>query len=99
MLIELLKNEITQDDYTRSKSISIVYKDLPEEIKGYCFTYKCRNIVVINNLLELQEKKSTLLHEFAHIELGHLNKDLIKTQIAGIEDEADKYVEYLEGLL
>lgn len=96
MLNALLNNEVTQEDYIRYYDITIIYKKLPKNVYGLTFK-KYRNYIVINSNLGKKNKESALLHEFAHIELGHLNNDecFFKTKIRDMEDEADRYIESL----
>ena len=94
MLSALLNEEITQDDFTRFYDVTIVWKKLPKYVWGFSFKKK-RIYVVINSSLGEKNKKLTLLHEFAHVELHHLDKEFVKAKIQGIEDEADNYIEFL----
>ncbi len=94
MLSALLNEEITQDDFTRFYDITIIWKKLPKYVWGFTFKKK-RIYVIINSSLGEKNKKLTLLHEFAHVELHHLDKEFVKTKIQGLEDEADNYIEFL----
>lgn len=94
MLSALLNEEITQDDFTRFYDVTIVWKKLPKYVWGFSFKKK-RIYVVINSSLGEKNRKLTLLHEFAHVELHHLDKEFVKAKIQGIEDEADNYIEFL----
>lgn len=94
MLSALLNEEITQDDFTRFYDVTIVWKKLPKYVWGFSFKKK-RIYVVINSSLGEKNKKLTLLHEFAHVELHHLDKEFVKAKIQGLEDEADNYIEFL----
>lgn len=94
MLSALLNEEITQDDFTRFYDVTIVWKKLPKYVWGFTFKKK-RIYVVINSSLGEKNKKLTLLHEFAHVELHHLDKEFVKAKIQGMEDEADNYIEFL----
>lgn len=94
MLSALLNEEITQDDFTRFYDITIVLKKLPKNVWGFTFKKK-RIYVVINSSLGEKNRKLTLLHEFAHVELHHLDKEFVKARIQGIEDEADNYIDFL----
>lgn len=96
MLKELINGEITQDEFIRYYDITVVYTKLPKYVHGFCFNKK-RNYIVINSNLGEKNKALTLLHEFAHIELHHLDKLFFNTKIKNIEDEADKYIEFLLG--
>lgn len=94
MLSALLNEEITQDDFTRFYDVTIVWKKLPKYVWGFTFKKK-RIYVVINSSLGEKNRKLTLLHEFAHIELHHLDKEFVKTKIQDMEDEADSYIKFL----
>ena len=94
MLSALLNEEITQDDFTRFYDVTIVWKKLPKYVWGFTFKKK-RIYVVINSSLGEKNRKLTLLHEFAHVELHHLDKEFVKAKIRGLEDEADNYIEFL----
>ncbi len=94
MLSALLNEEITQDDFTRFYDVTIVWKKLPKYVWGFSFKKK-RIYVVINSSLGEKNKKLTLLHEFAHVELHHLDKEFVKAKIQGLEDEADNYINFL----
>lgn len=94
MLSALLNEEITQDDFTRFYDITIVWKKLPKYVWGFTFKKK-RIYVVINSSLGEKNRRITLLHEFAHVELHHLDKEFVKAKIQGMEDEADNYIKFL----
>ena len=94
MLSALLNEEITQDDFTRFYDITIVWKKLPKYVWGFTFKKK-RIYVIINSSLGEKNRKLTLLHEFAHVELHHLDKEFVKTKIQDMEDEADNYIKFL----
>lgn len=97
MLQSLLLNEISQNDYLSINDISLFYMKLPKKIYGFIFKYKNRNIIAINESLSNQKKKMTILHEFAHLELSHLDnkKRLLEFKIENIEDEADEYIKFI----
>ena len=97
MLLALLKGQISQDDYLISNDVTILYEELPKKIYGFIFRYKGRNIITINSYISEQKKRMTILHEFAHLELSHLDnkKRLMEFKIENIEDEADKYMNFI----
>lgn len=95
MLIDLLKNEITQDEYIRENNIRIVYKKLPKKIYGFIYRYRDINLIIINWNISKDLKKKTFIHELAHFELHHLDKNFIEFSVENVEDEADKYVNFL----
>ena len=97
MLKSLLLNEMSQNDYLSINEITLFYMKLPKKIYGFIFKYKNKNIIEINEYLSNQKKKITMLHEFAHLELSHLDnkKRLIEFKIENVEDEADKYIKFI----
>ena len=97
MLKALLNGEITQNDYLFSNDVTLLYKELPKKVYGFIFKYKGRNIITINSNISLKKKKMTILHEFAHLELSHLDnkKRLMEFKIEDIEDEADRYINFI----
>lgn len=95
MLISLLRGEISQDEYMNYNNVKIVKIDLPKRIYGFIFNYRNINLIVTNKYISQKKYDVTLLHEFAHLELSHLDKMCLDFKIEGIEDEADRYVNYL----
>lgn len=99
MLISLLRGEISQDEYMNYNNVKIVKIDLPKRIYGFIFNYRNINLIVTNKYISQKKYDVTLLHEFAHLELSHLDKMSLDFKIEGIEDEADKYIEYLLNII
>lgn len=95
MLINLLTGQIEQDEYLNFNNIRIVYKKLPQKIYGFIHKYRDINLIVINLNISKKLKQKTIIHECAHYELHHLDKEIFEFSIKDIEDEADKYVKYL----
>lgn len=95
MLLNLLNNEIDENEYLIMNSARVLYKKLPCGVRGFIYRHRGLNIIVINWNISKEKKKITLLHEFAHLELHHLDKDLFAFSIEGIEDEADRYIKFL----
>lgn len=97
MLTDLLHGEISQNEYLSFNEVILLYQNLPKKVYGFIFKYKNRNIIAINENLSNQKKKMTILHEFAHLELSHLDnkKKLLEFKIENIEDEADKYIKFI----
>lgn len=97
MLISLLNNEIDEQTYLNEYNARYIYKQLPKKIYGFVIRYRNINVIVINYNLSDERKKKTLLHEFAHVELNHLDKKkyLLDFKIENIEDEADKYINFI----
>ena len=100
MIISLLKGEITFDELLHYYNANVSFIKLPDRIDGFVFSYKNINNIFINDFLSYNEKKRTILHELAHIELdqlGQINKELFAFKVNQYEDEADKYIQLLEG--
>ena len=97
MLKTLLSGEMAQEDYFNYNNVTLLYLPLPKKIYGFIFCYKCRNIITINKYISDYNKKRTIIHELAHLELSHLDnkKRLFELKIQDLEDEADEYIEFL----
>ena len=97
MLISLLNGEISQDYYLNYNNTTIVKKELPRRIYGFIFKYKDHYYIVVNKFISYYKQKKAILHELAHLELNHLDKkkQILEFKIEGLEDEADKYINYL----
>lgn len=97
MLTCLLNNEIDEQQYLIEYNAKIIYKKLPKKVYGFVFKYRNINLVIINWNISKDKKKLTILHEFAHIELSHLNKceQLLEFSIENAEDEADEYIKFI----
>ena len=94
----LIRGEILQNDYLNYYNASILYEELPYRINGFVFNYDGVNFIIINNNISFHKKKTTVLHELAHIELNQLeqiNNDLFAFNIDKYEDEANRYIEKL----
>lgn len=99
MITSLFKGEISFDELLHYYNANISYITLPDRINGFVFSYKNINNIFINDFLSYYEKKKTILHELAHIELdqlGQIDKDLFAFKVDRYEDEADKYIKFLE---
>lgn len=94
MLNALIVGEISEEEFKRNYNITLLYRKLPKNVWGFTFKKK-RIYVVINSSLGQKNKKLTLLHEFAHVELHHIDKEFVKAKIQGMEDEADNYIKCL----
>ena len=92
MLISLLNSEIDEQGYLNYYNAKIIYKRLPRRIYGFLLKYRDVCLVVINWNLSKENKKRAILHEFAHLELCHLDKCVLEFSIENIEDEADRYI-------
>lgn len=97
MLTCLLNNEIDEQQYLIEHNVKVIYKKLPKKVYGFVFKYRNINLVIINWNISKDKKKLTILHEFAHIELSHLNKceQLLEFSIENAEDEADEYIKFI----
>lgn len=93
MLISLLNSEIDEQTFLNYYNAKIIYKRLPKRIYGFLLKYRDVCLVVINRNLSKENKKRAILHEFAHLELCHLDKCILEFSIENIEDEADMYIE------
>lgn len=94
----LLDGYITQKDLLNYYNVTLMYYELPNEIKGFVFNYDNINFIIINKNISYYSKKKTLLHELAHIELNQLcqlDKDLFAFKVNNYEDEADRYIKFL----
>ena len=95
MLISLLRGEISQDEYMNYNNVKVINIALPRRIYGFIFNYRNINLIIINKYISKDKYDKTLLHELAHLELSHLDKMCLDFKIEGIEDEADRCIEYL----
>lgn len=95
MLISLLRGEITQDEYLHYNNMELRFERLPRYVYGFIYKYKDKILIAVNKSLSEAKKKKTILHEFAHFELKHLDSFLFEFKIENLEDEADKYMNYL----
>ncbi len=95
MIMDLLNQEITEYEFMELNNIRVVYKKLPKKIYGFIHKYRDINLIIINWNISKEKKKETLIHEFAHFELNHLDKDFFDFKIENVEDEADKYVKFI----
>ena len=97
MLLELLNGNISQEEYFLMNNIKLILKKLPKKIYGFVFNYKNYNYIVVNESSSLKKQRIAILHEIAHIELNHLQKQkiILEFKIEGLEDEADRYVSFL----
>ena len=96
MLKDLLNGDITQEEYLNRNNISLREYKLPKYIYGFIYKHNNIKLVAINKNLSRKKKEFTILHEFAHYELGHLDK--VYYCLEDIEDEADNYIkEVLNG--
>ena len=94
----LLNGNITQKELLNYYNSTILYYELPMEIKGFVFSYDNINFIIINSKISYYMRRKTLLHELAHIELNQLcqvDKDLFAFKVDKYEDEADKYIKFI----
>ena len=95
MLLALLEGEIDQNEYMYLNNIELRYVSLPSYVYGLIYKHKDIFLIAINKSLSDNCKKKTILHELAHFELKHWDKEVFEYKIEGLEDEADKYVNFL----
>lgn len=101
-LYNLLKNEITLQEFLNYYNANITLIDLPEDINAFVFYYKNIYNIMVNNHLSYYKRKKSIIHELAHIELhqlGQIDNDLFAFKINKFEDEADKYVKIISQLI
>ena len=94
----VLDNEISEIELLHYYGANITNIRLPKYINAFVFTYKNIYNIYLNKSLCEEKKKKALLHELAHIELDHTykRKNLLEFNIAGLEDEADRYIEKIK---
>lgn len=95
MLLSVLQGEMTQDEYLHYNDIELRFERLPRYVYGFIYKYKDKILIAINKSLSDNKKKKTILHELAHFELKHLDSFMLEFKIENLEDEADRYVEFL----
>ena len=95
MLLALLEGEIDQNEYMYLNNIELRYVRLPSYVYGLIYKHKDVFLIAINKSLSDNGKKKTILHELAHFELKHWDKEVFEYKIEGLEDEADGYVDFL----
>jgi Zn-dependent peptidase ImmA (M78 family) len=100
MITDLLRGNVTQQDLLNYYNANITYVSLGSGINGFVFAYRDVYNIIINSNLSYYKKKKTILHELAHIELCHLNqinKDMFAFYVDKYEDEASKYIKFIEN--
>lgn len=95
MLLALLEGGIDQDEYMYLNNIELRYVSLPSYVYGLIYKHKDVFLIAINKSLSESKKKKTILHELAHFELKHWDKEVFEFKIEDLEDEADRYVNFL----
>lgn len=98
-LLNLLNKEITQQELLNYHNANITYQYLPKGINGFIFQYENIYNIFINKSLSYYKQKKTIIHEIAHLELNQFcqsNNDLFALNVEKCEDEADRYVKFLE---
>ncbi len=95
MFISVLQGEMTQDEYLYYHNIEMRFVRLPRYVYGFIYKYKEQILIAINQSLSDEKKKRTILHEIAHFELKHLDEELLEFKIDGLEDEADRYIDFI----
>ena len=101
-LRNLILGNIEQEDLLSYYNARYYYVDFPDiSIRGLVDYYKGFYYIYINKNLSYYKRKKTLLHELAHIELNQLGQkdnDLFAFHINKYEDEADRYLKWLESI-
>ena len=93
----LINCEISQDEYLRFKNATLLFKKLPNEVNGMIVRKNDFNIIIINDYLSDEDKKTTFLHEIAHLELNHTYEYKISNDNSSIfEQEVDNYINNLK---
>lgn len=95
VLLALLEGEIDQNEYMYLNNIELRYVRLPNYVYGLIYKHKDIFLIAINKSLSENKKKKTILHELAHFELKHYDKEVFEFKIENLEDEADSYVSFL----
>ena len=95
VLLTLLEEGISQDEYLMYNNIVLKFVKLPRYVYGFIYKYRDYFLIAINKSLSDNKKKETILHEFAHFELHHCEKEVFEFKIENLEDEADRYVNFL----
>ena len=94
-IYNLLKGNITQQELLNHYNVDITYLELPSGINGFVYCYKSIFNIFINKHLPYCKRKTTILHELAHIELNQFNQldnDLFTFKIDQYEDDVDEYI-------
>lgn len=92
----LINNDITQDDYLRYNNATLLFKKMPNEINGLIVRKNDINVIIINEYLNINEKRKAFLHEASHLELDHTYKYRIINNNSNIyEQEVDNYINEL----
>lgn len=95
VLFSLLKGEISQEEYLRVNNITLLFTKLPGYLYGFIYKYKDDTLIAINDQLSRKKTKMTILHEFAHFELHHTELNILEYKVENVEDEADRYVNFV----
>ena len=99
MIKQLLEGVIGQQDILNYYNATITYIKMPSNIRGCVHYYKGIYDILINKNLCYSKKKTSILHELAHIELFQLeqqNNDLFAFYIDKYEDEANNYIKKIK---
>lgn len=89
----------TSDPFKLASEIDckIIYKEMPEKLRGFTLKNFRINIVYLNENLSEVDKRNTLLHELGHIFCGHdenrIFTSLMTNQVVSkLENEADLFL-------
>lgn len=92
----LINNEITQDEFLNYNNATLLFKKMPNEIGGLIVKKNDINIIIINDCLNLEQKRKQFLHELCHLELNHTYKYRFLNNDSNIfEEEVDDYISSL----
>lgn len=92
----LINNEITQDEFLRYKNATLLFKKMPSGYNGLILRKNNINIIIINDHLNIDEKKKVFLHEASHLELDHTYKyRIVNNDCTIYEQEVDNYINEL----
>lgn len=95
VLLALLEGSVSQEEYLVYNNIKIKFVKIPRYVYGFIYKHKDCFLIAINQSLSDKKKKETILHEFAHFELHHFEKEVFEFKIENLEDEADRLVQFL----
>lgn len=76
---------------TKEHKDAVAKYNLPECPKAYAYVAGQIKLIVINKQLSPVEIRLLLLHEIAHIELGHMDCEMLYSALAEIEANAFAY--------
>lgn len=84
------------EEFCRLNNIHVSYMQLPTKTRGFCY-YDDGYYIVINNCLDIESNKSTLLHELIHILENHFNYNVHQAECC--ESEVQYYTKKINSLI